>query len=280
MKVRVPKFDLKHKLVRHYFKGNIFSTHLANSLHIIFPEGEKFFIRSCRHFLKQINDPDLKKEVKAFMGQEGMHSKAHNDFWEHLENQGFKVAPLANFLDKTAFEGFEKLIYLFLGKKLGSKFCLSMTAGFEHYTALLAEVAFENKDEFEHLPKEMQHLWFWHAAEEIEHRAVAFDLLNHIDDDMFLRNSGFATATALLFFYAFIGQIYFIINDKEKSITGLPIEYFEHFESLINPMTKKFINNMMDYTKADFHPKHFNIDHFAIDFFNTNERYQPKNVSV
>lgn len=275
MKIRWPKFDLEKKLVRHYFKGNVFSTHLVNSLHIIFPEGEKFFIRSCRKFLNQINDPKLKKEVKLFMGQEGMHSKAHNDFWVHLEKQGFNVELIANFLDKTAFEGFEKLIYKVLGDEKGGKFCLSMTAGFEHYTSLLAEVAFENQNEFKHLPAEMQHLWFWHAAEEIEHRAVAYDLLQHVDNDVVLKNAGFATASTLLLFYAIIGQLYFVATDEKSYINEWPMELWEHFESLINPVSKKFIKNALDYLEPDFHPNQFDIDHFAIEYFKNNERYNP-----
>jgi predicted metal-dependent hydrolase len=273
MKIRKPKFELDKKLVRHYFKGNIFSTHLANSLHVIFPEGEKFFIRSCRHFLPQIEDKVLLAQVKLFMGQEGMHSKAHLAFWSHLEQQGFEVQPLANFLDKTAFEGVEKLIYSILGKDVGSKLCLSMTAGFEHYTSLLAEVAFENRNEFQHLPKEMQQLWFWHAAEEIEHRSVAYDLLKHIDNNPLLKNSGFALASILLFFYAISGQIYFVVKDKESQPLDWPLEFLDHFESLLNPMTRKFLGNMAKYFKNDFHPNQMKIDHFANTFFSQNTRF-------
>ena len=159
MRVRKVKFDLNKKLVRHYFKGNIFSTHLVNSLHIIFPEGEKFFIRSCRKFLDRIDDDDLKKDVIDFMGQEGMHSSAHKGFWQFLQKQGFQVKPFVSFFNRTVFDGVEKGIYTFMGEELGSKFCLSMTAGLEHYTALLAEVAFANEDEFKHLPDEMRHFW-------------------------------------------------------------------------------------------------------------------------
>ena len=274
MKVRKPKFDLQKKLVRHYFKGNVFSTHLANSLHIIFPEGEKFFIRSCRKFLPKIADPQLKKEVKAFMGQEGMHAIAHNDFWQYLEKQGFKVAPLANFLDKTAFEGVETFIYKIFGEEKGSLFCLSMTAGFEHYTALLAEVAFENEDEFKHLPEEMRHLFFWHAAEEIEHKSVAFDLLKDVNSSHLLKNSGFTVATILLFSYAIIGQFYFTATDKESKIMDWPMEYLDFIESLGSPMAQKFALNIFAYFKKDFHPSNMKNDHYAKDYFEQYERYQ------
>ncbi len=183
------------------------------------------------------------------------------------------MQPLAQFLDKTAFEGVEKIIYRILGQTNGSKLCLSMTAGFEHYTALLAEVAFENSNEFKHLPKEMQQLWFWHAAEEIEHRAVAYNLLQYIDDDPLLKNAGFTLATVLLFFYAIVGQTYFVIKDQESKPSEWPLAFLDYFESLLNPMTKKFLGNMADYLKADFHPNQMNIDYYAEVFFSGNSRY-------
>ena len=279
MKVRKVAFDLQKKLVRHYFKGNVFSTHLANSLHIIFPEGEKFFIRSCRQFLDKIDDKQLKKDVIDFMGQEGTHSKAHLDFWQYLEQQGFNVSRFANFMDQTAFQGIEKFIYASMGKQKGAEFCLAMTAGFEHYTALLAEVAFENENEFKHLPGEMQHLWFWHAAEEIEHKSVAFDLLKYINDDALLKNSGFATATSLLFFYTLLGQIYFVVSDEENSIWDMPVEFYEYVDDLAGPMTKKFLGNMSDYFKPDFHPSQMDNDQLAVNFFAKHDRYQTSKKS-
>ena len=278
MKVRKVKFDLQKKLVRHYFKGNVFSTHLANSLHVIFPEGEKFFIRSCRKFLDQIDDDQLRKDVIDFMGQEGMHSAVHRDFWKHLEGQGFKVDHFVNFFNTTAFGGVEKLIYTLMGEDLGSKFCLSLTAGLEHYTALLAEVAFENENEFKHLPHEMRHLLFWHASEEIEHKSVAFDLLKYIDDDPLLKNSGFTMASAMLFFYSIYGQLYFTITDKESSVFEWPSEFFDFIESLGSPMVKKFMTNIMEYYKSDYHPSQMENDHYAETYFSTYPRYTYANT--
>lgn len=273
MRIRKVKFDLRKKLVRHYFKGNVFSTHLANSLHIIFPEGEKFFIRSCRKFLDRISNDQLREEVRLFMGQEGMHSSVHRDFWQHLEGQGFHVEHFVNFFNDTAFGMVERAIYATMGEELGSKFCLSMTAGLEHYTALLAEVAFENENEFKHLPKEMQHLLFWHAAEEIEHKSVAYDLLQHIDDRPWLKNSGFTLASIMLLFYAVYGQLYFTITDKKSHFTEWPQELLDFMESLGSPMARKFFFNALDYYRKDYHPSHMQNDHLAEAYFAAHDRY-------
>ena len=44
----------------------------------------------------------------------------------------------------------------------------------------------------------MQKLLAWHAAEEIEHKAVAFDVLQQVDPSYALRIAGLAHATILL----------------------------------------------------------------------------------
>ncbi|MCP4120234.1 MAG: metal-dependent hydrolase [Bacteroidetes bacterium] len=103
MRVRKIKFDLEKKLVRHYFKGNMFSTHPVKSLHIIFPKGEKFFIRSCRKYSDRIEDKQLKKDSPYFIGQKSKHSSAYRYFWQFIEKQGFAVKPLVNFFNRTMF---------------------------------------------------------------------------------------------------------------------------------------------------------------------------------
>jgi uncharacterized protein len=51
-----------------------------NSLHSVFPAGERYFIRSVKWFDKKIQDPDLKERVKAFIGQEVQHGMQHESF--------------------------------------------------------------------------------------------------------------------------------------------------------------------------------------------------------
>ena len=80
MKVRNVKFDFEGINDKHYINKNMFATHFSNALHILFPEGEKFFIRSVKNFMKEIKDPLLKKEMRDFMGQEGVHHREHERF--------------------------------------------------------------------------------------------------------------------------------------------------------------------------------------------------------
>jgi predicted metal-dependent hydrolase len=86
IKVRRPSFRFGKNFKKYYARDNVFMTHFVNTLHILFPEGEKFFIRSIMHFKDQFKDDEaLNAAVKDFIGQEGVHQKLHRDFWKVME---------------------------------------------------------------------------------------------------------------------------------------------------------------------------------------------------
>ncbi|MBC7548061.1 MAG: metal-dependent hydrolase [Polaromonas sp.] len=53
---------------------------------------------------------------------------------------------------------------------------LAITAASEHCTAVFADGTLRYASWFDAAEPLLQTLWRWHAAEESEHRAVAFDL--------------------------------------------------------------------------------------------------------
>jgi len=139
IKVRRVDFDFTDVKSRHYAGGNIFLTHYINSMHIVFPEGEKFFIRSARAFMDQIkDDPELLDRVKKFIGQEGVHHKEHEKFWDILDMMNLKPRRFAKFYSYTAYNFMERGMRLLAGKK-ESLLALSVTTALEHFTALLGD---------------------------------------------------------------------------------------------------------------------------------------------
>ena len=63
---------------------------------------------------------------------------------------------------------------------LPTKVQLAITAALEHYTASLAELLLESPDARALLDiPEVRSLFLWHALEESEHKAVAFDVYRH-----------------------------------------------------------------------------------------------------
>ncbi len=59
-------FDLPNPLPRHWNGGDAFKTHLFDAMSVLFPDGERFFIDSVRHFRDRIDDPVLAQEVADF----------------------------------------------------------------------------------------------------------------------------------------------------------------------------------------------------------------------
>src|SRR4051812_37064071 len=72
-------------------------SHLAASLSSEFHDGEDFFVRSVRNYRDQIDDPELKREVAGFIGQEAMHGREHRSFNDRLDQLGYPTKRFERF---------------------------------------------------------------------------------------------------------------------------------------------------------------------------------------
>ena len=174
---------------RWWFWDNPLITHGSNGLNLLFPEGERFFIRSVKHYMDRIEDPELLARIKGFFGQEGRHGREHERANEILERHGYD---LSGFLRRS-----ERWAFVFLEKRSPPILRLSTTVACEHFTATFAHNALTH--EFvEGANPIMQKLMKWHACEEIEHKSVAFDVLREVDPRYSIRVLGLLIATSQL----------------------------------------------------------------------------------
>ncbi len=90
----------------HWIPGDPFSTHTINVLHLLLPAGERWFVHVYKQVLPYIRDPRLREDVIGFIGQEAMHSQAHDEVLPHLKEQGLDPAPYTAQVDWL----FEKLL--------------------------------------------------------------------------------------------------------------------------------------------------------------------------
>jgi predicted metal-dependent hydrolase len=148
--------------------GDLLSSHIAACLSAVFPDGEDFFVRSVRHFRGDITDPVLKRQVAGFIGQEAMHGREHRAFNRRLSELGYPT----RFVERVTERG------LALAEKvLPARTNLAVTAALEHYTATLAEQLLRDPDTRDLFGDDrVRDLFLWHALEESEHKAVAFDV--------------------------------------------------------------------------------------------------------
>ena len=123
-----------------------------------------------RAFRDQINDPKLKAEVRGFIGQEAMHSLEHIAMNQHVRDQGMPVEEMEKDLK----------VILDLARRLPKRHQLAVTCALEHITAMMADMLLERDDVREDMHETMRPLWVWHAIEETEHKAVAYDVFQQV----------------------------------------------------------------------------------------------------
>ena len=165
-------FDLEGDIPKYWFGADPFKTRFFDAMSTIFPEGERFFISCVRDFRDQVTDPKLKHEIRDFIRQEGQHGLIHDQFNKRLKAQG---------IDVDMLERIEtKLLFGFMRKYVPKKHTLAVTAASEHMTAIMAHSFFERKEVLERSDPRMRAMYAWHAMEEMEHKAVAFDVLQKV----------------------------------------------------------------------------------------------------
>jgi predicted metal-dependent hydrolase len=193
--VRDPRLAFDAVIPRHWLGGFAPATHFFNGMNLVFPDGERFFIGAVRDSLPGLRDDDgLRAQVQGFTGQEGRHAHEHQRYFQVLRGQGYEID---RFLAR--FERFCRWI-----GRLPAPLRLAMTAGAEHYTATFGAFALGDPLVLSAHPV-MRRLVVWHATEEIEHKAVAFDVLRATHPSYALRMLGFLLATLALFGWTLAG---------------------------------------------------------------------------
>src|SRR5882724_6040924 len=84
-KPRSPGLPIDGSIPRHWFAGNVWATQVVNGVNLLFPAGERYFVRAVNHYAKKIDDPLLAAQVRGFFGQEGRHAREHERFFAVLE---------------------------------------------------------------------------------------------------------------------------------------------------------------------------------------------------
>jgi predicted metal-dependent hydrolase len=163
--VRRPAFDFAQVKSRHWFAGDPYQSHLLHALSLTFPDGERFFMDAVRHFAAKIDSPALKHEVARFLAQEASHGRAHEAFNEWIRALGLDSDSIVEAVQKD----------LVIARESAPIEQLAATCALEHFTAILAELLFADPAIREEMDPVMRRLWMWHALEETEHKAVAFD---------------------------------------------------------------------------------------------------------
>lgn len=167
IKPRKTQFDVSDVPI-FWNDGDPFLTRFFDALSVHFPDGERFFIQSVRNYQDKVTHPKLKEDVRSFFRQEAQHGIVHDRYNAVMEAQGIHVEKVISYL---------KLFIRLSQQHLSPKYQLALTAAFEHITATLGEGFMEGDgDMFRNAHPVMRAMFMWHGVEEVEHKAVAFDV--------------------------------------------------------------------------------------------------------
>jgi hypothetical protein len=174
-------FAFPHSVPKHWLAGNIVQTHFFNAINLFVVSFEDFMGRVMRSRLQHLKDPAFERQIRGFMGQEATHAFVHAKYLQNLREQGYQIERFLVTCESIFTQWFEK--------RLGMVLCVATIAGFEHLTALLGEIILSGRM-MKGAEPSMAELWEWHAAEEIEHKSLAFDLLQATNRSFLLRIVG------------------------------------------------------------------------------------------
>jgi predicted metal-dependent hydrolase len=225
--------------------GDLISSHVAAGLSAVFPDGEDFFVRSVRHYRDDISDPDLKRQVTGFIGQEAMHGREHRTFNDRLDELGYPVKRI---------ERFTKWGLGLRTRFAPAKANLAATAALEHFTATLAEIVLtdeETRNMFGH--DAVRDLFTWHALEESEHKAVAFDVYKAVGGTERLR---VWTMTFLRWGFVLgmvLQTVVSLLGDRDTYRPRVLVRSLRRFvrSPVVSPAVWR---QLKDYNRPDFHP--------------------------
>lgn len=172
----------------YWYADSPFLTYFWSAFSILLPEGEQFFVKAVRHYRDQITDEDLKAAISGFIGQEALHTQGHQVLNDFINAKQLPAAEL---------EGQLKVLLDNVGK-IHPRLNLAATICLEHFTALMGEQLLAEVDHHEAVAEDIRPLWMWHALEETEHKAVAWDVYEQTGGGYVMRTATMALTTTIL----------------------------------------------------------------------------------
>jgi predicted metal-dependent hydrolase len=228
---------------KYFYAGNATATTFFVMLSGFFPPGERYFMESVRHFRSHVKDETLRAAVSGFMGQEAIHGREHDRMNEFLAERGF---------DMEAPDRFVK-IGLGILEMLPHSTRLAATTFMEHFTALLAEQLLNDEGFRQHADPEMIKIWQWHALEELEHKAVAYDVYELVGNTQTERVA--AALASMIVLLPMLGITWTWILAKDKQLGNIP-DNIAGLLALFGPkgFVSQIVPRLPEFLQKRFHP--------------------------
>ena len=183
------RFQIGKDLPRYWNDNCPVKTHILNSIAILAPAFERLAITSVLPYKDYPLNPKLKSQLAGFIGQESAHGSEFIRFNQVLKLQGYDTKKLQTGNVRN---------FKWLTKKLSPTMHLSLTLAAEHLTAIISDLLLREPQWLANGEPSIAALWRWHAIEEIEHKAVVYDVYHAIGGGYFKRILGMWLVTQML----------------------------------------------------------------------------------
>lgn len=248
--------ELDDEIPRHWCNNSPFMTHMLNIYTLLVPENELYYIRQLKRWEDQLTDKKLINDLQLFCRQEVQHGMGHKKYWDNFDSLGLKVK---GFADMVGWFN-----YKFLEPILPKKVHVANIACIEHINAYLGNFYLQ-RGLLDESDERMRTLFYWHFAEEIEHKSVAFDVFQEISGSYLLRITGALLVFPLFYLINTCGTFYLLAQEGKIFCrkTWKDIGKFLFSDGAFGHA----LYNMMIYCKPGFKPEQVNDYHLAKEFF-------------
>ena len=254
----------------HYVPNEPMATHVLNVLHLLLPAGEDFFGTVFKQALPLIKDDQLRLDVQGFIAQEAMHSQAHTGVVDHFAAKGVDVSP---FTDQVRWL-FQKMMGDRPQTSLRRRQSwlleqVSTAAAIEHHTAMMGEWIL-NAPRYDAIGIDpvMLDLLRWHGAEEVEHKAVAFDAMKHLGAGYWrqVRTQLVVTPVMLLLWIRGVRYMYSVDPYLAPGTKARWRDFFYAARQGLVPRLFRSLRGVAAYFRPSFHPSQLGGVERAVDY--------------
>lgn len=264
-------FTLEVGYRRAWSHGDPVKTTMLDAFSCLLPMGEDFFLRAMRNVRERISDPQLAQDARAFCGQEGHHAFEHRKYNELLA---------AAYPGLSRIDAVQERIHDFILRHTDPVDHIAFTAGAEHLTSIMAHAFLSDPARWGVDGDAFSSMLFWHAVEEIEHKSVCLDVLQHLDDSYARRLAGFALLTVILAGGMLTRQLYMLAEDGElkKPATWRRLARYylgRRYDDGKPGVLPLIARDYVQYLKPDFHPWDEDDRHLVDKWVAAFERGEP-----
>lgn len=236
-------FRLPEQLAPWAYADNATATLFLAMLSAVFPPGEDFFVRSVVAFRDRVTDEELRARVAGFTAQEVIHSREHDRLNGAFRARGFPVG-----VPEKAMAAALKLL-----ERTSARQQLACTALMEHFTAVLAEDILGTEEFGHRVHGDIAELWLWHALEELEHKAVTYDVYEVIGTDQAERDRAVPLVLATAGVAALFGWGYLLV---QQGVWRRPSDLREGWRLMFGKgqFMRRVLARMPVFNHPRFHP--------------------------